>query len=106
MGYDGQITGKGAHLMIMDDWVKSTKDAQSEPAEATRREIFNSVIFPRLEPGGKLLLVMTKWPGDIFTGWLMEKFGAQDITRAELQQWRRSTPADANAAVAKHGIVG
>lgn len=87
-GIDGQITGKGGHLIILDDWIKSSKDAQSEASESFRREIFNSVIFPRLEPGGKLLLVMTKWPGDSFSPWLMEKFGSREITQDELKQWR------------------
>jgi hypothetical protein len=88
MGFDGQITGKGAHLLIIDDPIKSTKDAESEPAEEARRSIFNSAIFPRLEPSGLLLLNMTKWPGDVFTPWLMEKFGAVPITKADLAAWR------------------
>jgi hypothetical protein len=50
--------------------------------------VFNSAILTRLEPNGKLLLVMTKWPGEAFSGWLMEKFGSTEITREELQRWR------------------
>ena len=90
MGFDGQLTGHGGNLLVIDDPCKSTQDALSEAAETFRREVFNSAMLTRLEPNGKLLLVMTKWPGDAFAGWLMEKFGARDITRAELKQWRRA----------------
>lgn len=88
MGLDGQMTGRGAHLFIIDDPVKSTQDALSEANETFRREIFTSAINTRLEPGGKLLVVMTKWPSEAFSGWLLEKFGAIHITKDDLHQWR------------------
>ena len=75
-------------MFIIDDPVKSTQDAQSEAEEAFRREVFTSAINTRLEPGGRLLLVMTKWPGEAFSGWLMDLFGAEDITASDLQRWR------------------
>jgi len=90
LGLDAQLTGRGAHCLIIDDPVKSTQDALSEASETFRREVFNSAILTRLEPHGKLLLVMTKWPGDAFAGWLLEKFGAKDITKDDLTTWRRA----------------
>src|SRR5258708_4900284 len=88
LGFDGQLTGRGANCLIIDDPCKSTQDALSEASETFRREVFNSAILTRLEPNGKLLLVMTKWPGDAFSGWLMEKFGHKEVTKDDLTKWR------------------
>ncbi len=88
MGFDGQLTGHGGNLIVIDDPCKSTQDALSEASETFRREVFNSAILTRLEPNGKLILVMTKWPGDAFSGWLMEKFGQKEVTKDDLTKWR------------------
>lgn len=98
MGLDGQMTGRGAHLLIVDDPIKSTQDALSEAAETFRREVFTSAINTRLEPDGRLLVVMTKWPGEGFSGWLLEKFGAQEVQKTELAQWRATPPTIGLAA--------
>jgi hypothetical protein len=90
MGLDGQMTGRGAHLIVMDDWIKSTQDAMSEAAERFRREIFTSAVQTRLEPGGVLLVVQTVWPGDAFTGWLKDTYGAEDLTTGDLRRWRQA----------------
>lgn len=89
-GIGGQIIGRGAHLFIMDDIIKNAKDAASEANEETRRSIFNSAINTRLEPGGKMILVMHRWPEDSFSGWLFDTFGSEEITAADLTEWRRA----------------
>lgn len=77
-GLDGKITGIGTHLLIMDDWIKNSTSANSEAEEATRRAIYNSTVRTRLEPGASIILVMTKWPGDSFSGWVLEEQGGSD----------------------------
>lgn len=89
-GIGGQIIGRGAHLFVMDDIIKNAKDAASEVGEETRRSIFNSAINTRLEPGGKLILVMHRWPGDSFSGWLFDTFGSEAVTQADITRWRRA----------------
>lgn len=89
-GLEGQILGRGAHLFVMDDLIKNAKDAASEAGEETRRSVFNSAVNTRLEPGGKLVLVMHRWPGDAFSGWLFDTFGSADITARDLSEWRKA----------------
>lgn len=89
-GIGGQLIGRGAHLFIMDDVIKNAQDAASEANEERRRSIFNSAINTRLEPGGKLIMVMHRWPGDSFSGWLFDTFGAEDVTQADLTRWREA----------------
>lgn len=74
-GFNGTITGIGANLLLIDDPVRSGASAASEADEAFRRSIYTDVARIRLEAGASVLLIMTRWPGSAFEGWLMEKDG-------------------------------
>lgn len=89
MGFDAQIVGRGAHLFVIDDPIKNSQDATSEAQEQFRRETFTSAINTRLEPGGKLVLVMHRWPGDAFSGFLLDLYGRTDITQTMVSSWRQ-----------------
>jgi len=74
-GFNGTITGIGADLLIIDDPVRSGVSAASEADELNRRSIYTDTARIRLQAGGSILLVMTRWPGSAFEGWLLEKDG-------------------------------
>ncbi len=74
-GFNGTITGIGANLLIIDDPVKSGVSAASEADEAMRRSIYTDTARIRAEAGASFLLVMTRWPGSAFEGWLLSKDG-------------------------------
>ena len=59
-GVGGAITGRGADLLIIDDPV-SEQDALSPTAMDAVYEWYTSGPRQRLQPGGKILLVMTRW---------------------------------------------
>ncbi|MDE2233226.1 MAG: hypothetical protein KGJ90_03815 [Patescibacteria group bacterium] len=74
-GLNGTYTGIGANLLIIDDPVSSGVSAASEADEANRRSIYTNTARTRLQAGASIILVMTRWPGDSFSGWLLEQFG-------------------------------
>ena len=59
-GVGGAITGRGADLLIIDD-PHSEQDALSPTALDSAYEWYTSGPRQRLQPGGKIVLVMTRW---------------------------------------------
>ena len=80
-GVGGAITGRGADLLIIDD-PHSEQDALSETALDNAYEWYTSGPRQRLQPGGRILIVMTRWSTKDLTGQLMK---AQTEPKAD--QW-------------------
>ena len=59
-GVGSAITGRGADLLIIDD-PHSEQDALSPTALESAYEWYTSGPRQRLQPGGKIVLVMTRW---------------------------------------------
>ena len=70
-GVGGAITGRGADLLIIDD-PHSEQDALSESAMENAYEWYTSGPRQRLQPGGAIVLVMTRWSTIDLTGNLMK----------------------------------
>lgn len=67
-GAGGAITGRGANAFVIDDPYKNRADADSK---LIRRRIWNwweSTARTRLEPGGIVVLVLTRWHEDDIGG--------------------------------------
>jgi predicted phage terminase large subunit-like protein len=69
-GVGGAITGRGADLLIIDD-PHSEQDAMSSTAMENAYEWYTSGPRQRLQPGGKIILVMTRWSKKDLTGILL-----------------------------------
>jgi predicted phage terminase large subunit-like protein len=80
-GVGGAITGRGADLLIIDD-PHSEQDALSETAFDNAYEWYTSGPRQRLQPGGIIVIVMTRWSTKDLTGRLV---GAQKEVKAD--QW-------------------
>ena len=80
-GVGGAITGRGADLLIIDD-PHSEQDALSETAMESAYEWYTSGPRQRLQPGGKIVIVMTRWSTKDLTGQLMK--GQSDV---KADQW-------------------
>jgi len=80
-GVGGAITGRGADLLIIDD-PHSEQDALSPNAMESAYEWYTSGPRQRLQPGGKIILVMTRWSTKDLTGMLMRNQG-----EAKADQW-------------------
>lgn len=60
-GAGGALTGKGAHLLIIDDPIKNSEEAQSETQRNKLWDWFRSTAYTRIEPGGVCIIVQTRW---------------------------------------------
>ena len=69
-GVGGSITGRGADLMIIDD-PHSEQDAMNMASFDRAWEWYTSGPRQRLQPGGKIVLVMTRWSTKDLTGMLI-----------------------------------
>lgn len=72
-GVGGPATGKGFHLGICDDPIKSRQDADSPLLRSRQRDWWQSVWYTRQEPGAALIVIATRWHEDDLVGWLLEQ---------------------------------
>jgi predicted phage terminase large subunit-like protein len=71
-GVGGAITGRGADLLIIDDPV-SEQDALSPTAMDSVYEWYTSGPRQRLQPGGIIVIVMTRWSTKDLVGKVLKK---------------------------------
>ena len=81
-GVGGAITGRGADLLVIDD-PHSEQDALSPSVLEGHYEWYTSGPRQRLQPGGAIVLVMTRWSVKDLTGKLLEAQGKDELT----DQW-------------------
>ena len=75
-GVGGAITGRGADLLIIDD-PHSEQDALSDKKMEDAYEWYTSGPRQRLQPGGSIVVVMTRWSVKDLTGKLLAKQTAE-----------------------------
>lgn len=61
VGVGGGITGDPADFLVIDDPVRSRKDADSLTVRETVRDWYSADLFTRRSPGAPVLLVCTPW---------------------------------------------
>lgn len=81
VGAGGPITGRGANLLIIDDPIKNYEEASSERIRESLWDWWVSTAFTRLEPGGIVVIIGTRWHEDDLIGHL------QKNSEAGGQQW-------------------
>lgn len=81
-GVGSAVTGRGADLFVIDD-PHSEQDALSETAFEHAYEWYTSGPRQRLQPGGSIILVMTRWGKKDLTGRLI----AQQASDPMADQW-------------------
>jgi len=73
VGVGGPLTGRGAHLLLIDDPVKNREDAESEKVRKKTKEWYTSTAYTRLMPGGRIIVIQTRWHEDDLSGWLLNE---------------------------------
>lgn len=68
----GTATGFGASLMIIDDLIKNAEEANNENVKEKHWEWFTNTMLSRLEEGGKIVIIMTRWASDDLAGKVLE----------------------------------
>jgi predicted phage terminase large subunit-like protein len=82
-GVGGALTGMGANLLIVDDPVKNREEAESEEARRRVWEWWTSTAYTRLEEGGAVVGMLTRWHTDDWAGRLL----AAAAHEAGADQW-------------------
>jgi predicted phage terminase large subunit-like protein len=77
VGIGGPITGFGANLLIVDDYVKNFVEAISETINEATWNWFLSTAYTRLEPGGSVVVLATRWVLNDLIGRLKESTGEE-----------------------------
>lgn len=67
-GVEGAVTGKGAHILIIDDPVKNAEEAESATMRENIDNWYTSTAYTRLAPGGGVLVIQTRWHLDDLSG--------------------------------------
>lgn len=68
VGVGGGITGQGGDLIIIDDPVKSRKEANSKVYRDMVWDWYTDDLYTRQEPGCAIILIMTRWHEDDLAG--------------------------------------
>ncbi len=76
-GVGGPLTGRGADLLLIDDPVKSFEDANSTVYRQRAWDWYRSTARTRLQPGGGLVLIMTRWHEDDLAGRILADTGGE-----------------------------
>lgn len=72
-GVGTAITGRGAHLLLIDDPFKDRKEADSETVRNDVWDWYTSTAYTRLMPGGAIVVINTRWHDDDLSGRLLEQ---------------------------------
>lgn len=64
----GTATGFGASLLIIDDLIKNAAEAYNADVLAKHWDWFTNTMLSRLEEGGKIIIIMTRWHSDDLAG--------------------------------------
>jgi len=75
----GTATGFGCSLLIVDDLIKNAEEAYNENALAKGFDWFCNTMLSRLEEGGKIIVVMTRWASGDLAGRLFELYKDKQI---------------------------
>lgn len=70
----GTATGFGCSLMIVDDLIKNAEEANNEMALEKQWDWFANTMLSRLEEGGKIIIIMTRWASMDLAGRALEHF--------------------------------
>ena len=70
----GTATGFGCSLMIIDDVIKNALEANNQLTKQAHFEWFTNTMLSRLEEGGKIIIIMTRWASDDLAGRIINHF--------------------------------
>lgn len=94
VGIGGPITGRGAHLLIIDDPVKNREEASSPTLRDRAWDWYTNDAVTRLEPDGAVILIMTRWHEDDLAGRLLKAMELGDGDRWDVVRLPAFAEAD------------
>jgi len=93
-GVGGPITGRGAHIFLIDDPVKNRDEAESATIRETAKSWYSSTAYTRLAPGAGIVVIQTRWHDDDLSGYLLSEMreAEKEMFESEDGEW----PEDAD----------
>jgi Uncharacterized protein conserved in bacteria len=73
VGVGGPLTGRGFDVCIIDDPIKGREEADNEQVRDKLWKWFKGTLRTRIEPGGGIILIHTRWHHDDLTARLLEQ---------------------------------
>lgn len=70
-GVGTAITGRGADILLIDDPLKDREEADSELQRGKVWDWYTSTAYTRLAPGGRIIVIQTRWHEDDLSGRLL-----------------------------------
>jgi len=97
-GVGGGITGEGADLLIIDDPIKNSEEAESQHVRDKHWEWYTTTARTRLQPNASVILTMARWHKDDLAGRLLD-LAQKDPTSDQwtvvnlpaIQDWEKKT---------------
>lgn len=87
VGRGGSLTGRGADLLVIDDPIKDREEADSKSTRDKLWSWFTEVAMTRLMPGGRVVIIMTRWHEDDLIGRLIDP-GNPCFNADEAKNWK------------------
>lgn len=81
------ITGRGAHILLLDDLVKDMEAADSPTIKDNTWEWYGSTAYTRLAPGGGVIGIMTHWSEDDWAGRIQKTMENADGDKFEIVRY-------------------
>ncbi len=77
-GVGGIITGRGAHLLTLDDYIKNAEESLSQGQRDKAWEWWKSTAYTRLEPDASIIVLATRWNIDDLIGRMMTDMASEN----------------------------
>ncbi len=74
VGLGGAITGKGADVFLIDDYIKTMEEALSPTKRERDWEWFTGTAYHRLEPNASMIIIATRWHKQDLIGRILREF--------------------------------
>lgn len=84
VGIGGPITGRGADVLLIDDYIKEIKEALSPAYRDYIWNWFVTTAFTRLEPGGSCIIIATRWHSDDLIGRILQNLAGENWEYIEI----------------------
>lgn len=82
VGVGGPLTGRGFHIIVIDDPLKGRLEAESETTRTNLKNWYKGTLRTRLEPGGAIVIIQTRWHEDDLVGFLLSQ-----VASGEGESW-------------------
>jgi hypothetical protein len=86
VGAGGALTGKGGHLLLLDDPIKNSEEAHSRFQRDKLFDWYKTTFYTRRMPNASIVVVGTRWHEDDLIGRLVKQGGWEEVSFPEIAE--------------------